>query len=71
MRQDLGRTWWQDAVIYEVYPRSFADADGDGEGDLVGLASRLHYLAELGVDAICPGGAVVSVAARRRGLRRQ
>ena len=52
MRQDLGRTWWHDAVIYEVYPRSFADADGDGEGDLVGLVSRLPYLAELGVDAI-------------------
>ena len=52
MRQDPGRTWWHDAVIYEVYPRSFADADGDGEGDLAGLVSRLPYLAELGVDAI-------------------
>ena len=42
----------RDAVVYEVYPRSFADADGDGVGDLPGLRSRLAYLADLGVDAI-------------------
>src|SRR4051794_24245404 len=45
-------TWWHDAVIYEVYPRSFADSDGDGEGDLEGLRSRLPYLHDLGVDAL-------------------
>jgi alpha-glucosidase len=44
--------WWEDAVVYEVYPRSFADADGDGAGDLPGLRSRLGYLADLGVDAV-------------------
>jgi alpha-glucosidase len=44
--------WWRDAVIYEVYPRSFADGDGDGTGDLAGVRSRLPYLAELGVDAL-------------------
>jgi alpha-glucosidase len=44
--------WWRDAVVYEVYLRSFADSDGDGVGDLPGLRSRLPYLAELGVDAI-------------------
>ncbi|MBV9094216.1 MAG: glycoside hydrolase family 13 protein [Streptosporangiaceae bacterium] len=44
--------WWEDAVVYEVYPRSFADSDGDGIGDLPGLRSRLGYLADLGVDAI-------------------
>jgi alpha-glucosidase len=44
--------WWEDAVVYEVYPRSFADADGDGVGDLPGLISRLGYLADLGVDAV-------------------
>ncbi|AXH97984.1 glycoside hydrolase family 13 protein [Ornithinimicrobium avium] len=44
--------WWRHAVIYQVYPRSFADSDGDGVGDLPGIASRLPYLAELGVDAI-------------------
>ena len=44
--------WWRHAVIYQVYPRSFADGDGDGEGDLSGLRARLPYLAELGVDGI-------------------
>jgi len=44
--------WWAGAVVYQVYPRSFADSDGDGIGDLPGLISRLGYLAELGVDAI-------------------
>jgi Alpha amylase, catalytic domain len=44
--------WWKDAVVYEVYPRSFADADGDGVGDLPGLRSRLGCLADLGVDAV-------------------
>jgi alpha-glucosidase len=44
--------WWQSAVIYEVYPRSFADGDGDGVGDLAGLIARLPYIAALGVDGI-------------------
>src|SRR3954447_20923579 len=44
--------WWRDAVIYQVYPRSFADASGDGIGDLPGVTSRLEHLAELGVDAV-------------------
>jgi alpha-glucosidase len=44
--------WWRDAVVYQVYIRSFADGDGDGTGDLAGLHSRLPYLADLGVDAI-------------------
>lgn len=44
--------WWRDAVIYQVYPRSFADANGDGMGDLAGVRSRIPYLATLGVDAI-------------------
>jgi len=49
-------TWWRHGVVYQVYPRSFADANGDGTGDLEGIRSRLPYLRELGVDAIwiCP-----------------
>jgi alpha-glucosidase len=49
---ETSRPWWADAVVYQVYPRSFADGDGDGVGDLAGLRDRLPYLAELGVDAI-------------------
>ncbi|MER6831214.1 glycoside hydrolase family 13 protein [Streptosporangium sp. NPDC000563] len=44
--------WWRDAVIYQVYVRSFADGNGDGVGDLLGVRGRLPYLADLGVDAI-------------------
>ncbi|QKE82772.1 alpha-amylase family glycosyl hydrolase [Arthrobacter sp. NEB 688] len=46
------RDWWRDAVVYQVYPRSFSDSDGDGIGDLPGVRSRLPYVAELGVDAV-------------------
>ena len=52
MTQQDPRQWWRDAVIYQVYVRSFADANGDGVGDLPGIRSRLPYLAELGVDAL-------------------
>ncbi len=44
--------WWRDAVVYQVYVRSFADANGDGVGDLAGVRARLPYLQELGVDAL-------------------
>ena len=44
--------WWRDAVVYQVYVRSFADGSGDGVGDLAGVRARLPYLRELGVDAI-------------------
>jgi alpha-glucosidase len=47
-----GSEWWRSAVIYQVYPRSFADASGDGIGDLAGIARRLPALVELGVDAV-------------------
>ncbi len=44
--------WWRSAVVYQIYPRSFADSDGDGVGDLNGIRARLGYLADLGVDAV-------------------
>ena len=47
-----GHEWWQHAVFYELYPRSFADSNGDGIGDLKGITSKLPYLHDLGVDAI-------------------
>jgi alpha-glucosidase len=46
------RPWWEPSVIYQVYPRSFADSNGDGIGDLHGITQRLDYLARLGIDAI-------------------
>ncbi len=47
-----GSEWWRHAVIYQIYPRSWADADGDGLGDLPGITARLSHLADLGVDAV-------------------
>jgi len=53
MSQDMSaRPWWRDAVIYQVYARSFADGNGDGIGDLSGIRQRLPYLRDLGVDAV-------------------
>ena len=45
-------SWWRDAVVYQIYVRSFADGDGDGVGDLPGITSRLAYVADLGADAV-------------------
>ena len=46
------RPWWQAAVLYQIYPWSFQDSDGDGIGDLRGIEQRLDYLVDLGIDAI-------------------
>jgi alpha-glucosidase len=48
----FGDDWWRNGVIYQIYPRSFADSDGDGLGDLPGILARLDYLTDLGVDAL-------------------
>src|SRR4051794_13436281 len=50
--RQIGHTWWQNGVVYQVYPRSFQDSNGDGIGDLPGIARRLNYLVSLGVDAL-------------------
>ncbi|MCU1634109.1 MAG: glycosidase, partial [Micrococcaceae bacterium] len=44
--------WWRQAAVYQIYPRSFADSNGDGIGDLKGITSRIPYLKALGVDAV-------------------
>lgn len=49
---DYPKEWWRGAVIYQIYPRSYADSNGDGIGDLAGITERLDYIASLGVDAI-------------------
>ena len=51
-KAQLNSEWWRSAVIYQIYPRSFADSNGDGMGDLPGITSRLESLAALGIDAI-------------------
>ena len=48
----MSEQWWQKAVVYQIYPKSFQDSNGDGVGDLPGITSRLPYLAKLGVDVI-------------------
>ena len=48
----MKKKWWHSSVVYQVYPRSFQDSNGDGIGDLRGIIQRLDYLAELGIDVI-------------------
>ena len=48
----MEKKWWQKAVIYQIYPRSFCDSTGNGIGDLQGIIKKLDYLAQLGIDAI-------------------
>jgi oligo-1,6-glucosidase len=52
MARVINEPWWKESVVYQVYPRSFADSDDDGIGDLRGIIGRLDYLAELGVDVL-------------------
>ena len=46
------KKWWQSSVVYQIYPRSFQDSNGDGIGDIPGITARLPYIAELGADII-------------------
>lgn len=48
----MKKAWWKEAVVYQIYPRSFCDSNGDGIGDLNGITSKLDYLKELGIDVI-------------------
>ena len=48
----MERLWWKNAVVYQIYPRSFMDSNGDGIGDINGISSKLEYLKELGIDVI-------------------
>ena len=52
----LEKEWWRKSVVYQIYPQSFQDSNGDGVGDLNGIRRRLPYLAQLGIDVIwiCP-----------------
>jgi len=51
-RADIQKKWWKESVVYQIYPRSFCDSNGDGIGDLPGITSKLDYLQQLGVDVI-------------------
>ena len=52
MTEKTRQAWWKHAVIYQIYPKSFQDSNGDGIGDIRGIISRLDYLKELGIDAV-------------------
>ena len=52
MKTRMKKTWWKEAVVYQIYPRSFKDSNGDGIGDLNGITEKLEYLKELGIDVI-------------------
>ena len=51
-KRSYHRAWWKEAIVYQVYPASFCDSNGDGIGDMKGLTSKLDYLKDLGVDVV-------------------
>ena len=61
--------WWQKAVFYQIYPRSFADGNGDGIGDFQGMIERLDYLEDLGIDAVFTLGAGLAQMFEKIALR--
>ena len=50
--EEIRRAWWKEAAVYQIYPRSFCDSNGDGIGDLNGILQKLDYLQELGADVL-------------------
>ena len=48
----MEKKWWKETVVYQIYPRSFKDSNGDGIGDLNGITEKLDYLKELGIDVV-------------------
>ena len=52
MTLTLDKDWWRQAVIYQIYPRSFKDSNGDGIGDIKGVISKIDYLSSLNIDAV-------------------
>ena len=66
MAEQAAQPWWRGAAIYQIYPRSFADSNGDGIGDLPGITRRLDHVASLGVDAIWLGPVLHLADARLR-----
>ena len=51
----MKKRWWKESVVYQIYPRSFCDSNGDGIGDLNGITGKLDYLKELGIDVMRRG----------------
>ncbi|WP_342024784.1 alpha-amylase family glycosyl hydrolase [Arthrobacter citreus] len=66
MRNPYQPAWWTNAVVYQIYTRSFADTSGDGVGDLTGIINHLDYLSELGVDVLWLSPIHQSPPARQR-----
>ena len=66
MTEKKTQPWWKSAVVYQIYPKSFQDSNGDGIGDIRGIISRLDYLADLGIDAVWISPVYCFAAGRQR-----